>query len=263
MKITLKQEHILPKGAENIRVTVVGRKVEIQFDIKEEQNGKVVSFSKEYLDEYFPIAKVSTLSIEDEFLKHEPETNCQKKFKKMLIDAIESGLSDFRAQRMDASFDKEGNLCYKSGMKPAVVKSANWWFKKAKEFMPEKGSRIGTTKERIAFLGLLIKHLIDEKGYTISNAWKAVCDQSKDLGHYWDSEDAKHEFELTGCRQVGDWCDLANTCKITVDDEACGFSLVGGCYFDDGCSYPLAVVFTIDYPGDVFLSSTGWLVLSV
>ena len=43
-------------------------------------------------------------------------------------------------------------------MKPAVGRTVKWWKKKAKEFMPEKESRIGTTNERIAFLALLIKY---------------------------------------------------------------------------------------------------------
>ncbi len=129
--------------------------------------------------------------------------------------------------------------------------------------MPEKGSRIGTTKERIAFLGLLIKYLIEEKGYTISDAWKAVCDQSKDLGHYWDSDDAKHDFEDTGSRQVGEWYDLANTYKIIVDDEEGGFSLVGGNYDYYGYDYPLADVNSIIFPNYEYFFSVGWLVLSV
>ena len=70
--------------------------------------------------------------------------------------------------------------------------------------------------------------ILKEKGYEVKDAWKAVCDQSKDLGHYWDSENAKHDFEDTGSRQIGEWCDLGNTCKITEDDEVGGFSLVGG-----------------------------------
>lgn len=244
------------------RVKIKGRKIEI-FSIPEGVNLEEIKGTQEYIDKYFPIAKASTLSLEDEFLKHEPETKEQRKFKNALISAIKSGLSDFRAQRMDACFDEEGNICFKAGMKPAVGKSPNWWKETAKKFMPEKGSRLGTTKERIAFLGLLIKYLIEEKGYTVSNAWKAVCDQSKDLGHYWDSENAKHDFEDTGSRQVGEWYDLANTCKITVDDEAGCFSLVGGNFFNCGINYPLEGVFGIYDPVNACNSGVGWIVLSV
>ena len=244
------------------RVKIKGRKIEV-FSIPEGLNQEEIKGTQEYIEKYFPIVKASTLSLEDEFLKHEPETNQQTRFKNALISAIKSGLSDFRAQRMDACFDEEGNICFKAGMKPAVGKSPNWWKETAKKFMPEKGSRLGTTKERIAFLGLLIKYLIEEKGYTVSNAWKAVCDQSKDLGHYWDSENAKHDFEDTGSRQVGEWYDLANTCKITIDDEAGGFPFVGGFCSYNGCLYPLANVNSICNPDCEYGISVGWLVLSV
>ena len=244
------------------RVSIKGGKIEI-FSIPKGLNQEEIKGTQEYIEKYFPIAKASTLSLKDEFLKHEPETEEQRKFKNALISAIKSGLSDFRAQRMDACFDEEGNICFKAGMKPAVGKSPNWWKGTAEKFMPEKGSRLGTTKERIAFLGLLIKYLIEEKGYTVSNAWKAVCDQSKDLGHYWDSENAKHDFEDTGSRQVSEWYDLANTYKITVDDEVGGFSLVGGLCNCNGNDCPLADVYSVYSPGNEYNNSVGWLVLSV
>ncbi|MCI8361936.1 MAG: hypothetical protein HFJ41_02085 [Clostridia bacterium] len=269
MSKTMEQRTVFEVGEDltitgNItRVSIKGGKIEI-FSIPEGLNQEEIKGTQEYIDKYFPIAKASTLSLEDEFLKHEPETEEQRKFKNALISAIKSGLSDFRAQRMDACFDEEGNICFKAGMKPAVRKlSVNDWKRVAKEFLPEKGSRLGTTKERIAFLGLLIKYLIEEKGYTVSNAWKAVCDQSRDLGHYADSENSKHNFEDTGSRQVGEWCDLGNTFKITEDDEAGGFSIVGGSCNRNGYYFPLADVCGICYPSNVYCFSVGWFVLSV
>lgn len=245
------------------RIKIKGGKLEV-FSISEGVNLEEIKGTQEYIEKYFPIAKASTLSLEDEFLKHEPETNQQTRFKNALISAIKSGLSDFRAQRMDACFDEEGNICFKAGMKPAVGKlSLKDWKRAAKEFLPEKESRLGTTKERIAFLGLLIKYLIEGKSYEVKDAWKAVCDQSKDLGHYWDSENAKHDFEDTGSRQIGEWCDLGNTCKITEDDEAGGFSLVGSNCNYCGINYPLADVCSISYPDFVYCNGVGWFVLSV
>ena len=244
------------KTVENFSISDCDEKLE---EIAKEE----IKGTQEYLDKYFPIVKASTLSLEDEFLKHRAQTDNQKKFKKMLKAAIKLGLEDFRAQRMDPSFDEEGNICYKAGMKPAVGKSAKWWDEKAKEFMPEKDSRLGITKKRIAFLGLLIKYLIEEKGYKVSDAWKAVCNQSKDLGHYYDSENAKHVFEPTGSRSIGGWYDLVNTCKITVDDEADGFSFVGGSYSEISICYPLADVNSVfDHHYDDFYS-TGWVVMEV
>lgn len=263
MSKAMEQRTVIEVEGKITRVSIRRGKIEI-FSIPEGVNLEEIKGTQEYIDKYFPIAKASTLSLKDEFLKHELETEEQRKFKNALISAIKSGLSDFRAQRMDACFDEEGNICFKAGMKPAVGKlSVNEWKRVAKEFLPEKESRLGTTKERIAFLGLLIKYLIEEKGYEVKDAWKAVCDQSKDLGHYWDSENAKHDFEDTGSRQIGEWCDLGNTCKITEDDEVGCFSLVGGSYVCDGGSCPLVVVCSVDLPNGVFFYGVGWFVLSV
>ena len=103
------------------RIKIKGGKLEV-FSIPEGVNLEEIKGTQEYIEKYFPIAKASTLSLKDEFLKHEPETEKQRKFKNALILAIKSGLYDFRAQRMDACFDEEGNICFKAGMKPAVGK---------------------------------------------------------------------------------------------------------------------------------------------
>lgn len=217
----------------------------------------------ECLEKYFPVVGASTLSTEDEAFKYEPNSKKQKKFKKMLFDAIESGLSDFRAQKMDPSFDYQGRICFGMELKPAVGKSANWWKENAEKFMPAKRSRIGTTKERIIFLGFIIKYLIEEKDYSVENAWKAVCDQSKDLGHYRDSKDSKHDFETTGSREIGKWNDLANTYKITVNDEFSVFSVFGGDFTNDGNEYPLADIFNYQNPDDEHDFGVAWMVMDV
>lgn len=256
---------MLPKGAKKIRAEVVEEegKVNISFFCgKKEINPEEVKGSQEYIEKYFPIVRASTLSLEDDFLKHRPQTENQREFRKKLIDAIKFGLSDFRAQRMDASFDKEGNICFHAGMRPALRKSAKWWKEIAEKFMPEKESRLGTTKERVAFLGLFIKYLIEEKGYKVSDAWGAVCDQSKKLGHYWDSNNQEYGLETTGSMQVGEWYDLGNTYKIIIDDETGDFSLIGGscqCY---GNSFPLSNVRRILFPNKDMCSSVGWIVIS-
>lgn len=217
---------------------------------------------EEYLKKYFPIVKASTLSLEDDLLKHQPESEKQREFKERLIKAIKSGLSDFRAQRMDPSIDENGEIYYRVGKKPAVGIIAYDWEEKSKIFLPEKDSRIGTIKERDAFLGLLIKCLVKEYGYTVTDAWRAVCDQSNNLGHYWDSENSKHDFEATGSRQVGDWYDLGNTYKVIIDDEKRSILFAGGSCCDGGSYYTLTDVNskTISYD---YCYSVGWIVLSV
>ena len=270
MSKTTERRKVLSVGEKITRENIIdgGASVEIFSisdctDQREETNPEEVKGTQEYLEKYFPVVKASTLSLEDEFLKYEPETDLQSKFKERLTKAIESGLSDFRAQRMDPTLGEDGKIYYQAGKKPKVDRCAYWWKREAEEFMPEKESRLGTTKERTAFLGLLIKYLIEKLGYTVSDAWQAVCDQSKDLGHYRDSESAKHYPEPTGRRQVGNWYDLGNTFKITIDDEAGGLSVVGGSFNRLGDWHPLMFAYTLHDPDYDFDYSVGWLVLSV
>lgn len=235
--------------------------------ISKEAKREYIKGTKEWLEKYFPIVRASELSLEDDFLKHEPETDKQREFKNQLIKAIKAGLRDFRAQVMDPSLDEQGEIYYQEDKVPALKILKECWDKKAKDFMPEKNSRIGTTNERIAFLGLFIKYLIEEEDYTVSKAWEEVCDHSEMLGWYNNSFKGKYVMGLycyTGSMQVGKWYDLANTCKITIDNDE--FLLVGGCYTDNGKDHPLADVNSVHRPGYVDISSqisVLWIVMDV
>ena len=285
MRLVSKKQYTLPKEAENLRViTQEGGKIKVSFEISEKNaeniqaiiNGNIIEVSAtlkeevqdikgtvDYIEKYFPIVRASTLSLDDEFLDYVPVTKRQEQLYNRLISAIKCGLSDFRAQRMDASLDAKNKICFHEGMNPAIGKSPEWWKKNAESFMSEKMSRLGTMKERTAYLGLLIKYLMKEKGYTASEAWRAVCDQSEELGNYVNTKDTNYCLETTGGRQISDWYDLANTYKIVFDKEIRSYSLVGGMYIDKGSDYPLANVISVNYPNNVYNASVGWIVISV
>lgn len=226
----------------------------------------IPDFSKgttESIESYFPVVKASELSLEDEFLQHKPETREQEVFKERLIQVIKSGISDFRAQKIDPSFDAEGNITYKYGNPVATNKSAKWWYDKAKEFMPEKNSRLGTPDERIAFLGIILKELISEEKFTVSKAWSAICDQNSILQDYMNCLDTEHGFATTGNGQIGEWCDLGTICKITVkQEEKLEFYLIGGNYLNKENLYPLADVSAVSCDKKLYFCS-GWIVFSV
>ena len=210
----------------------------------------------------FILVPASTLSITDDFMKHRPKSDQEKAFKELLTKVIKSGISDFYRPRLDPSFDSEGKICYQAGLKPAVGKSYNWWEENAKAFCPDRKSRLGTKSEYVAFLGVLIKKLV-ESGWSVDDAWNAVCNDSKKLGHYWDSEGALHSFEPTGSREICGYFDLANAIKILAEDkDAGGFWLAGGgcnCY---GFDFPLADLYH-DFSRNFGLNDgVGWLVLS-
>lgn len=206
----------------------------------------------------FVLVEASKLSLDDEFMSHKPTTKGEKKLKKLLTEAIKKGLKDFYRPVLDPSFNDDGGICYVQGNEPALGKSYNWWKKVAEEFMPERGSRLGAKTEYVAFLGVLLKNLVNN-GWSKAKAWDAVCNDSKELGHYWNSENAKHELEFTGSRKIVGYFDLANTYKILAEDkEGGGFWFAGG-----GCSryYPLADLYHDDNRDLSFLDSVGWLVL--
>ena len=235
----------VPKGAKNIRTSVVDGQIKIKYTI---------TTKAENYEQYFSVVEASELSLDDDFLKHEPQTEEQEIFKQRVKDAIKSGLSDFMAPNLDPSVDKEGNIYYKPGSKPGVDRSSIWWYDNAPKFIPDK-SRLGTTAERIAFLAVLIKKDLA--------TWEQICDHSEEIGHYWDSKDAKHDLEKTGSRPVGEFYDLGNTYKITEKKKAGGFSLVGGNCNYDGFYYPVANVRDSDFPNYYYYYSVGWLVLDM
>lgn len=222
----------------------------------------VTEVSTEVKDDTFVLVEASKLTLNDEFMQYQPKTNAEEKFKEQLERAIQRELKDFYCPKYDPSFNEDGNgISYEVGKKPAVGKSYNWWNRVAKEFKPDN-SRLGTKTEYVAFLGVLIKKLVSI-GWTVAEAWNAVCSDSKKLGHYWNSEDAKHDFEPTGCREICGFYDLANTYKILSDDEADGFWLAGGNYYDFSYDDPLAYLahfISLNYD-DYY--SVGWLVLDM
>ena len=204
----------------------------------------------------------SELQLDDAFMKHQPKTEAERNFKYMVETAIKNGLKDFWRPTCDPSYDGNGCICYEPGKKPAVGKSYNLWKKNAKDFCPEQGSRLGTNTEYIAFLAVLIKELLNS-GKSVEWAWNAVCNDSKELGHYWNSANSKHAFEDTGSREVCGWYDLANCYKILAEDkENGGFWLAGGDYGKRSYSFPLADMNHDDYRyvDACDVGGCGWLV---
>lgn len=267
----IERKTVVTLGEKVTKVKIIddGTAVEITsiFDCSKDQEAmkrEEIKGTNEYLKKYFPIVRASRLTLSDGLLQYKPETENQKDFKEMLISAIKSGLKDFRAPIMDPSFDEDEYIIYKQNEEPAVGKSAIEWKELAREFLPEKNSRLGSSNERIAFLAFQIRYLVKKKRYTMKDAWKAVCDQSKDLGNYWDSQDgARSGFEHTGLRNIGEWCDLGNTYKITIDEESGDFMQTGGDYTSCGDEDPLSAVYLVGNPSEKLDSSTGWIVMDV
>lgn len=218
-------------------------------------------FTQEEFEQIFPITDISKL-IGHKLLEHKPESGEQKRLLDYILRGIELKLPPFRSPIMDPS-KENGRVVFKLGCKPAVGQSAVWWRENWKAFLPMKNSRSGTEFHWAAILGEVMMHLVEEENYSVSEAWKAVCDDSRNLGHYWNSDGAKHYFEPTGSRKVGKFYDLANTCKVLEKWDGSGFLLGSGYYGNNSKGCPLADIATYYFPCDIYQNSVGLVVMDV
>lgn len=142
----------------------------------------------------------------------------------------------------EPSKDSKGNLCYVAGAEVLRRLNSYAWENMFKEYSPANGSQ--EASDTTYFL-LLLRWLKDGVA-----TLEQLADDSKEIGHYWDSRDAKHDFEKTGEREFGGlYGFVGNTYKIVKDSESSsGFSLVGGDYVNYGYRYPLADVKHDSYP---------------
>lgn len=208
------------------------------------------------------LVEASKLSPMDDFMKHEPRTEREKKLKEKLISLMTKGIKDFYRPRLDPTFTEGGHrIRYVVESKPAVGKSYIWWEYTAKQLWPERNSRLGTEDEYVAFLGVLIKMMV-ASGKNTEWAWNALCNDSKEIGHYWNSKDGKTGLQHTGsCCICSEFCDLANTYKILASNGSGGiFAQASGSSCSLGKDNP---IFSFFETGDIrrnLNNSVGWIV---
>lgn len=214
-----------------------------------------------YLNKYFPIVRAGQLTLEDDFLEYEPETEKQRKMKKLFVQTISEGLHDFRAQAMNASYNEEEDKIYfMPGNDVVTGKSMEWIIEHAKGFLPEKRSRNGNEKEMIAYLAVLIKELVEIEGYPIQKAWWTVCDDSRSLGNCADSKDSCG-LEKTGSRPILDWYDLGNIYHAVTAKQENEGELWGSNYLLNGCDAPLSKRKSCPYMDQDLGNATMWVVI--
>ena len=189
------------------------------------------------------------------------------------INAFIEAISEVKAAKLEPFYkpiydpSEDGNIiAYQKGKKPAVGHSYNWWVETASKMSAVDGRHwhLATEYQYYAFLVWLINQLVkDDKSVDV--AIKMVVLDSKELGHYYDSENSTKgkDFEDTGSRRVCGVYDLANTCKFLScsNKEAGGFWHGGGFYYCNGCNLPLASLNRLSNVGNVYDDSVGLLVL--
>ena len=187
------------------------------------------------------------------------------------INAFIEAISEVKAAKLEPFYkpiydpSEDGNIiAYQKGNNPAVGHSYNWWVETASKMSAVDGRHwhLATEYQYYAFLVWLINQLVKD-GKSVDVAIRRVVLDSKELGHYYDSENATEDFEDTGSRCVCGVYDLANTYKILSlsDKEAGGFWLGGGVYEFYGDHYPLAFLDHFTDVDDDDNYSVGLLVL--
>lgn len=208
------------------------------------------------------LIEAEKLSADAEFMKYEPVTLREKTTKSLILKAISEGVKNFYKPKCDPSFEEDGeSICFAPGREPAVGKNYHWWLVETELYGKIYNCHVGTNLQYGAFLGVLISKLVEE-GQTIEWAWNAVCNDSRELGHYWNSNNAKCKMEHTGSREICGLCDLANAYKILADhNDPEAFWLASGNYFSESREFPLAGLY-LSYDGDAIdEGATGWLIV--
>lgn len=192
-----------------------------------------------------------------DMLKYAPASETEKIFLEYLKEAVDAGVKTFKVPVCDPSIDENGSLQFVAGCKPAVGYSYN----ELKELAIKNGVQLGSKNQYVLFLATIINRLVEE-GWSKADSFYAVCTDSTQLGLYWNSEKARHDFEVTGSRKIAGKCDLANTYKILRNDEkAGGFWAAGGLWIFGGYDGPLACLcLNFDYDNRCSYSA-GWFVL--
>ena len=192
-----------------------------------------------------------------DMLKYAPASETEKEFLEFLNEAVDAGVKTFKVPVCDPSIDENGSLQFVAGCKPAVGYSYN----ELKKIAIKNGVQLGSKKQYVIFLATIIHRLVEE-GWSKADAFFSVCTDSTQLGHYWNSEKARHYFEVTGSRKIAGKCDLANTYKILRNDEkGGGFWVASGDYKFYGFNNPLANL-NLNFNYDIhYKNCVGWFVL--
>lgn len=209
------------------------------------------------LERYFPVVEVESLTMGDRFLReHVPRSRNEERIWRSCECAVRYRTRNFRRNSISPSLNEEGKIEFREGLKPAVGKPARWWAENAKQVCLEKKSRLATVFDEDLFNGILIRYLIEQAGFTVSEAWKSVCKESAMLGNFWDSPGSPHALEPTGSRKIGRFHDFGNTCKIVCsqlfEEKYCYY---GGDFWDLSHECPLGSL--IGIPNEEVEKSTS------
>lgn len=190
-----------------------------------QRNMKIVSLDDKRLMRIDPTEK----GFFDNVLCYETQSDSINDFIEAVCEVKEEKLSTFWIPIYDVSLCND-DVLFEKGYYAAVGHSFSFWKEKLKRMytVSEKHWEIGSEYQYYAFLVWLINMLV-KTGWKIDNAIKAVVIDSKELGHYRNSDGALNAFEKTGARGHCGIYDLGNTNKLLkCTNKYNAFWLAGG-----------------------------------
>jgi len=225
-----------------------------EYDVSDETSAQEAVLSEEETDtlndEFDGASEVWVTDHHGKVVKLDSENNMTR-----YNTTVKNAVSTWHTMVYEPSKDVDGNLQYIAG-KEVLRNISNYsWERKFQNYSPENGSQMSS----ITTYYLLLLRFLKDGFATIEQ----LADDSKEIGHYYDSIDAKHEYEKTGERQLGGIYGFGgNTFKVVKDPESpSGFSILGGDCYNYGCKYPLADGEEDDYPYDIKSDRIGLLEL--
>lgn len=207
---------------------------------------ELVSKKKKKSNVFFKMTTSKIEEVKEWFLNESPKarTRSEMLFFRNLNLAFENINYDYEIATIEPTVI-DGKIKYIKDKEVAVGYSYNQWKQMAKEYLPDKGSRLATLYETIMWYAWRIV-----KGYWTLDS---VTNNSSSIGNYADSPNAAHKREKAGVRKSGGFRDgQGNTAKIVSHEHKCyfcgklyetmeAFCILGGDYLDNG-NNPLRTV---------------------
>ena len=222
-----------------------------------EQYKNIVLEKEKRTNEFYYFTKISAKDREcvKEWLESQRGIKKSKEriFLEKVVEAVQKIDYDYWIATLEPSV-ANGNIYYAEVEEVGVGFSCVQWKQMAKQFAPERNSRLAMQQELILWYALRIA-----KGFwTLNYVCYSCLSEEIYKRRIW--KDVKI-MEKTGARVCGGYKDgLGNTYKIVTDKES--FMTISGCIIDETC-YPISKVCSVciydDCPNDC---GTGVIVLT-
>lgn len=186
--------------------------------------------------------------------KQEGKNSVERKFFEDVKKAIQEVNYDYWIANIEPSI-KDGKLYYAKGHDVAEGFSYNQWKTMARDYNPERDSRLCNLNEILIWYALRIA----DEWWTLHY----ILDDSSSAGNYCDSPNCTNSLEKTGERLCGGYYDgQGNTYKIVSTED--GYAHFGGCYDEPGsfCTVGFFYCYEAEYQNRVNENMTGVLVLT-